>query len=208
LSSLPQFVVFEGLDGSGTSTQAALLEREWLRQGRLCMSTAEPSSGPVGNMIRQAMKGRVLFQANPEGFDRQMAYLFAADRFDHLHNDVDGILPMMAKGFSVISTRYYFSSFAYHCTDESHWQLVARLNEDFPKPDLLVYLRNPVDESIRRLDKRPVRDSYEHADKLTIVARNFERILSEYAGNKLALDATLPPEDIHASILGRLQGLT
>ena len=203
----PLFVVFEGLDGSGTSTQATLLEREWQRQGRACLATSEPSSGPVGTMIRQTFKGRIRFQEAPEAFDRQMAYLFAADRFDHLYNDIDGIVPMMAKGFSVISTRYYFSSFAYHCTDESHWQLVARLNEDFPKPDLLIYLRNPVEESIRRLDRRPIRDSYERADKLTVVAHNYERVVSQYAGNKLVLDATREPHDIHASILGGLEAL-
>lgn len=201
----PKFIVFEGLDGSGTSTQANLLELEWQRKGSLCLLTAEPSSGPVGQMIRQTFKGRIRFQEAEDSFDRQMAYLFAADRFDHLHNDVDGILPMMARGYSVISTRYYFSSFAYHCTDESHWKLVARLNEDFPQPDLLVYLRNPVAESIKRLDRRPTRDSYERADKLEIVAENYERVVSEYMGKKLILDATRNPGEIHTEIVHHLE---
>lgn len=201
----PKFVVFEGLDGSGTSTQASLLELEWQRKGHLCMLTSEPSSGPVGQMIRQTFKGRIRFQEEKESFDRQMAYLFAADRFDHLHNDVDGILPMMAKGFSVISTRYYFSSFAYHCTEESHWKLITRLNEDFPNPSLLIYLRNPVAESIKRLDRRPIRDSYERTEKLEIAARNYERVVSEYAGNKLILDATRSATEIHADIVRHIE---
>lgn len=201
----PIFVVFEGLDGSGTSTQASLLEKAWLVSGRKVMLTCEPSPGPVGTLIRQAFKGRIKFPSDPEQFDRQMAYLFAADRFDHLYNDIDGVIPMMARGTSIISTRYYFSSFAYHCTNESHWELVHRLNDDFPQPDLLVYLRNPVDESIRRLERRCTLDSYEQPDKLAIVAENYERILSEFDGAKLVLDATLPPNEIHKVILGKLE---
>lgn len=200
----PQFIVFEGLDGSGTSTQASMLERAWAEVGRNTMLTCEPSSGPVGNLIRQAFKGRIKFQTDSQHFDQQMAYLFAADRFDHLYNDIDGVIPKMRQGTSVISTRYYFSSFAYHCTDDSHWELIQRLNQDFPAPDLLIYLRNPVVESVRRLKKRTTLDSYEQPEKLTIVAENYERILSEYQGRKLILDATLPPDLIHASILKEL----
>lgn len=198
------FVVFEGLDGSGTSTQATMLQRHWLAEGRKVMLTSEPSPGPVGSLIRQAFKGRISFQANSERFDCQMAYLFAADRFDHLYNDIDGVFPMLDQDVSVISTRYYFSSFAYHCTDESHWELVQRLNRDFPPPDLLIYLRNPVAESVRRLEQRTTLDSYEKAEKLAVVAANYERVLREFAGEKLILDATNNPNEIHAAVLERL----
>lgn len=201
----PRFIVFEGLDGSGTSTQAAMLERAWVDDGHKVMLTSEPSSGPVGNLIRQAFKGRVKFQTDPEQFDQQMAYLFAADRFDHLYNDIDGVVPMMNRGLSIISTRYYFSSFAYHCTNESNWELVRRLNMDFPVPDLLVYLRNPVNESVRRLGQRHTLDSYEKADKLAIVEKNYERLLQEFEGPKLVLDATLNRDEIHAEVRGRLE---
>jgi len=169
------------------------------------MLTCEPSAGPVGNLIRTAFKGRVQFQANAQEFDKQMAYLFAADRFDHLYNDVDGVVKAIESGISVISTRYYFSSYAYHCTQESDWDLVRRLNQDFPLPDLLVYLRNPVTESLRRLEQRTTLDSYEKADKLTIVAKNYERILAEYTGRKLILDATQPPGKIHEAIYRELE---
>jgi len=201
----PKFVVFEGLDGSGTSTQASLLEGAWIRSGRKVMLTCEPSPGPVGNLIRLAFKGRVNFQSDRELFDEQMAYLFAADRFDHLHNDVDGVIPMMGKGVSIVSTRYYFSSFAYHCTKECHWDLVRRLNLDFPAPDLTVYLRNSVDESMRRLGSRAVLDSYEEEHKLTQVYENYERIFREYEGAKLIIDATLNPSEIHSRVIRELE---
>lgn len=184
-----------------------MLEQAWIHAGRSTMLTCEPSSGPVGNLIRQAFKGRVKFQADLQRFDQQMAYLFAADRFDHLYNDIDGIVNIMQQGTSVISTRYYFSSFAYHCTDDSHWDLIHRLNQDFPEPDLLIYLRNPVAESMRRLQKRTTLDSYEQPDKLTVVAENYERILRDYRGKKLILDATAPPDLIHATIIKELNSI-
>jgi len=51
-----KFIVFEGLDGSGTSTQANLLERRLVSEGQRCHLTSEPSAGPVGQMIRQSFK--------------------------------------------------------------------------------------------------------------------------------------------------------
>ena len=203
--NVAQFVVLEGLDGSGTSTQGKLLEEKWAREGRKCILTSEPSSGPVGQMIRQIFKGRMKFQEDPAGFDRQMAYLFAADRYDHLYNDTDGVEPMMNRGYSVISTRYYFSSFAYHCSTPKSWELVERLNADFPQPTLLVYLRNSVDESMKRLTSRPTLDSYETEDKLRLVSNNYERIVGEYPGAKLILDAKHSPTQIHEAISNRLK---
>lgn len=205
--SSAKFIVFEGLDGSGTSTQAALLEKRLNQEGHRCHLTSEPSAGPIGQMIRQAFKGRLRFSQEPDRFDQQMAHLFSADRFDHLYNEWDGVLPMLARGMTVISTRYFFSSYAYHCTRDGDWALVERLNRDFPNPDLLVYLRNPVDESVRRLQARATLDSYETPDKLSQVSENYNRILNDYPGCKVVIDATRPPQDIHEIIVQHLKDL-
>ena len=200
-----KFIVFEGLDGSGTSTQAALLEKRLVQDGHRCHLTSEPSAGPVGQMIRQAFKGRLRFSQASDRFDQQMAHLFSADRFDHLYNEWDGVMPTLERGMTVISTRYFFSSFAYHCTREEDWALVERLNRDFPNPDLLVYLRNPVAESVRRLQSRTTLDSYETPDKLSQVSANYDRILDDYPGRKVVIDATRPASDIHEDILQKLR---
>lgn len=200
-----KFIVFEGLDGSGTSTQATLLEKRLIQEGHRCHLTSEPSTGPVGQMIRQAFKGRLRFSQEPDRFDHQMAHLFSADRFDHLYNEWDGVLPTLARGTTVISTRYFFSSYAYHCTCEEDWALVERLNRDFPNPDLLIYLRNPVAESVRRLQSRTTLDSYETPDKLSQVSANYDRILSRYPGHKVVIDATRPVQDIHETIVMSLK---
>lgn len=201
----PKFIVFEGLDGSGTSTQASLLEKHLNQKGLCCHLTSEPSAGPIGQMIRQAFKGRLCFSQVSEQFDQQMAYLFSADRFDHLYNEWDGIVTMLSRGMTVISTRYFFSSYAYHCTRDEDWALVERLNRDFPNPDILVYLRNPVDESVRRLQTRATLDSYETPDKLSQVSANYDRLLDRYPGRKVVIDATRPAQDIHEEIVQHLE---
>lgn len=202
-----KFIVFEGLDGSGTSTQSQMLKEALQVGGNKVHLTCEPSNGPIGNMIRQAMQGRIIFSKQDDKFDQQMAYLFAADRYDHLNNQIDGIIKLVDEGFYVISTRYFFSSFAYHVTDSESEQLVQRLNADFPNPDLLIYLDNPVESSVKRLNSRTVLDRYEEENKLSIVANNYQRIVSGYTGEKLILSAIDSKDSIHKKILEKVESL-
>jgi dTMP kinase len=208
------FIVFEGIDGSGTSTQSQLLNNHFLNTGKVCYTTCEPSDGPVGTLIRQAFKGRTTlskgpnpFFSNGDLFDEQMAYLFAADRHDHLFNDVDGVIPLKAKGAIVISTRYYFSSLAYHCNSSTDYEMVKSLNARFPEPDLVVYFDNKVSESIKRMSNRAFKDEYENANKLNIVKSNYDKIFSDYKGELLVVDASLPRQEIHQLIIKKSEGI-
>ncbi|MEI7869350.1 MAG: dTMP kinase [Candidatus Methylumidiphilus sp.] len=201
------FIVFEGIDGSGTSTQAIMLRDRLSANGYAVTLTSEPSEGPIGNMIRQGMKGRLQFSSNPMLFDKQMAYLFAADRHDHLHNDVDGVIKLTGKGNHVISTRYFFSSYAYHSDSGDSLAFVKKLNEAFPKPDLVIYLRNSVECSIQRMANRAHKDAYENEQKLTKVGRNYDDIFSEYDGSLIILDAKDEPDVIHYNIYNQVRKL-
>ena len=194
------FIVFEGIDGSGTSTQAILLKNKLLENKYATILTSEPSEGPIGNMIRQGMKGRLQFTKDPMSFDKQMAYLFAADRYDHLHNDIDGVFKLTAQHTHVISTRYFFSSYAYHSNDQDSLAFVKKLNENFPNPDLVIYLKNSVECSMERMANRSHRDAYENEHKLTQVGSNYDRIFLEYSGTLLTLDATKDPTSLHQTI--------
>jgi dTMP kinase len=199
------FIVFEGIDGSGTSTQASMLRDTLQAEARHAILTAEPSEGPIGNMIRQAMKGRIKFADDSEKFDAQMAYLFAADRHDHLYNPVDGVQKLLAEGKHVISTRYYFSSLAYHAKNADELAFVTGLNAHFPAPDLVIYLRNRVELSMQRMARRAHQDVYENPDKLTLVAQNYEQIFADYHGEVLAIDATLAIDEIARRILEKVR---
>lgn len=206
-----KFIVFEGIDGSGTSTQSELLRTTLTKGGIKCHTTCEPSNGPIGNMIRQIFKGRLQVSTginpNIKGgslFDEQMAYLFAADRHDHLYNTTDGISKLLSEGTHVISTRYYFSSYAYHCLHQADFDLVKSLNSRFPAPDIVIYLDNPTDTSINRLNERVFKETYETKEKLTLAKNNYEKAFNEYTGKLLRIDATLDIESIHKKILAEV----
>lgn len=195
------FIVFEGIDGSGTSTQSSLLKEYFTDKSSNVILTYEPSSGPIGNLIREALKKRVIFAEDSKRFDEQMAYLFAADRCDHLYNPVDGVCKFLNNNFSVISTRYYFSSLAYHCSSPEEFDFVQTLNERFPNPDLVIYVDIPVEVALTRISQRSSIDIYENQEKLTKVRNNYKNIFLNYEGLVLKVDGTQQQEAIHQQIV-------
>ncbi|MEH2402835.1 dTMP kinase [Nostoc sp.] len=199
------FIVFEGIDGSGTSTQAALLKDYLLFKDYKAVLTCEPSSGPIGNLIRESMKRRVNFVNDSKKFDEQMAYLFAADRHDHLYNDVDGVFKLMEKHINVISTRYYFSSLAYHCSNDDEFKFVKNLNCKFPKPDLVIYIDISLETALARLGNRSSIDMYENREKLLEVKENYAKIFKDYSGAYLIIDGNDKINCVHDKIVSFIE---
>src|ERR1700738_411689 len=105
--SIPRFVVFEGLDGAGTTTQSFLLAKALRRRGIPTEVTQEPTSGHFGAALRQIVEGRLTVDP------LTLAKGFAADRSDHLHNESNGIEKALASGSFVICDRYLLSSLDY-----------------------------------------------------------------------------------------------
>lgn len=200
----PKFIVFEGIDGSGSSTQAAQLHHYLQGQGQKAVLSPEPSGGLLGKVIREALRQRIDFHQDPQRFNQQMAYLFASDRHDHLYNQIDGVFKLLADGFWVITTRYYFSSLAYNAHSEADFQFVAGLNQHFPNPDLVIYFDLPVAVSMARLSDRSFQEIYETQDYLTKVRANYEKIFANYQDPLLRLDATQPMDTIHQRIRSHL----
>lgn len=131
------FIVLEGLDGAGTTTQAKELVRRLEEAGERAHFTAEPSSGPIGSQIRMMLAGR-LRGYRGAGWDRRsLALLFAADRLDHLACDIE---PKLASGMHVVCDRYVLSSLAYQGLDNpADW--VGEINRYAIPPDLTFFLR-------------------------------------------------------------------
>ena len=201
------FIVLEGIDGSGTSTQSELLQEYFISQGEKAVISPEPSSGIIGNLIRQALKKRILFTEDADLFDEQMAYLFAADRHDHLYNDVDGVFKLIEDGFHVISTRYYFSSLAYNCQTPEQFNFVSKLNHKFPNPDLAIYLDISPEVSLHRIKDRSFKEVYETKDKLSKVRKNYQNIFVNYADNLLIIDGTKDIVEINHKIISSIENI-
>lgn len=199
---MPLFIVFEGIDGSGKTTQAQLLQDYLLDRGEKAILSPEPSTGIIGHSIREfALQKKHFFTTDSDRFDEQMAYLFAADRYYHLYNDVDGVFKSIADGYHVLTTRYYFSSIAYNSQTPAQSDLVKRLNRDFPNPDLVIYLDIPVKIGLARLDDRSIKEVYETETKLTKVRENYENIFNTYQGKILKIDARRSATEIYQEII-------
>lgn len=201
------FIVFEGIDSSGKTTQAELLKNSLIANQEQAVISSEPSNGIIGNLIRQALKQRIIFSKDRDLFDRQMAYLFAADRHDHLYNDVDGVFKLIQDNYHVISTRYYFSSLAYNCDSIEQFDFIQKLNDRFPNPDLTIYIDIPIEVSLARLQNRSLQEIYETKAKLTKVRQQYQQIFAAYQGEAIAIDGTQDQQDIHQTIVAQVQAI-
>lgn len=144
-----KFIVFEGIDGSGKSTQVKMLKERMKKEGRDCYVTMEPTDSPIGSLIHQFMTGRIKTD------NRVIAALFVADRLDHLLNDVNGIVNKISNGITVISDRYYFSSFAYQSVDlPMDWLIKANEpGRTILRPTVTVFIDTDPDLAIERIEK-------------------------------------------------------
>jgi dTMP kinase len=143
-----RFIVLEGLDGAGTTTQSRLLAERLRLGGRKVHLTAEPSTGPVGALVRQVLTGRVAGGRGGEAFDRSaLALLFAADRKDHYRAE---IAPKLAGGVDVVCDRFTLSSLAYQGADLGDMRWVEQVNHGAASTDLVVFLRCRPEVALRR----------------------------------------------------------
>lgn len=202
-----KFVVIEGLDGAGTTTQSSRLAQRLVREGHAALLTHEPSDGPIGVMIRQMLAMRIVRQAadGPLPIDREsLALLFAADRLDHIESE---IRPALKAGSYVVSDRYYHSSFVYQgdVDGSDHFDIgwVRTLNERALKPDITFFVEADVELCLSRIEQRATRDIYESRDKLERLHTRYAQVFAELeaAGeNIVRLDASRPIDALHEAI--------
>jgi dTMP kinase len=172
---LRNFVVFEGGDGSGTSTQLALLRDKFAANGPngpILFPTAEPTGGVIGRLIRSALKKEPVLLPDP------LARLFAADRNEHIYAP-DGIIDRCKRGELVICDRFVLSSLVYQgieCGEDLPRSLSAR----FPAPALLFFLDIAPQIAQERLNNRPSLEIFEYLDFQTKVRERYLALLDEY----------------------------
>ncbi|MBP8726573.1 MAG: dTMP kinase [Saprospiraceae bacterium] len=193
------FIAFEGIDGSGKSTQLRLLADRLRREGHRVYCTSEPTDSPIGSVIRNVFKHRI------EADHRTIAALFAADRIDHLVNRTDGILAKLDEGFTVLCDRYYFSSYAYQGIHMPvDW--VIEINApavNMLRPDLHIYIDLEPAESMRRVHNgRSSTELYETTENLRAVRQQYLDCLNRFRPNEswCLLSGADSPEEVAKAV--------
>ena len=198
-----RFIVLEGLDGAGTTTQSRRLVERLNATARPAELHAEPTGGPMGRILRQVLRGE-LAVGGPER-ERIVGLLFAADRLDHVGAHVE---PALQAGRHVVSDRYLPSSLAYQSVFcDLDW--VRTINRYARVPDLTIFLDVPPKLGLARVAARTgVRERYEVQDTLERVLQGYRRWLQgPHDHPVVVLDGLRPIDDLAADIGDQVDSL-
>ncbi len=171
-----RFIVFEGIDGSGKTTQISLLQDRIQQQQIPCLVTREPTDGPIGSLIRQVLSNRLPMD------EAAMAALFAADRLDHLNNTTDGLCRQLEQGIAVLSDRYVLSTYAYQGVSlPLDWVMSLNLQAlRIHKPDCHLFIDVDPETALERIGRgRFHMDRYETKSQLTQVRQRYFDLIEQ-----------------------------
>jgi len=189
------FIVFEGIDGSGTTTHSKLAVNALNKMGLSSYWTCEPSSGAIGKLIREKLiSGKQLKMET-------MALLFAADRMDHVDTEIE---PNLSDGKIVVSDRYDLSSIIYQGVtgdgdplDNMDW--IETLNERIITEDMLIILDVPPQIALERRNRRNMKKEFYELDSLQEkLAYYYNEVKNKYPGlNIKVVDGNGSIEEVH-----------
>ncbi len=200
-----KFIVLEGLDGCGKSTQLKRLSERLQAQGERVILTAEPTGFETGGYLR-----RILSESQEKNMYLQAA-LFLADRLEHITHPETGILQYLEQGYTVICDRYYYSSFAYQGTaSDIDW--VMNINLGCPQmltPDLAIFLDVNPDTCKERIDQ--VREKPELYEKdlslMREIRNNFLTVFDKLKDRQTIaiIDANKSLDEVEKEIFDHVQ---
>lgn len=200
-----KFIVFEGLDGSGKSSQIKLAADKLKSRGEKVYVTAEPTDSETGRYLREILSNSISKDMHLQ------AALFLADRIEHVTNSESGIKKYLDDGYTVICDRYYYSSLAYQGKSgecDLDWVLELNLGCDkLIKPDICFFLDVNPETCKSRIDE--TRSNVELYEKSVELMKNtrqgFLEVLSllesEYGHNIVRIDANDSIDNISKEIM-------
>ncbi|MBD3156190.1 MAG: dTMP kinase [Candidatus Aenigmarchaeota archaeon] len=197
MSMKPLFIVFEGPDGSGLSTQSKLL-MEWLRsQNEKVLLTKEPTNSMIGGIIRSVLKKE--WEVDMKTF----ALLFSADRAYHLSSQIE---PALKDGYHVVCDRYILSTLAFN-VEEGTLGWLKQLNSKFKEPDFVFVLDVPGEVCVNRIKRsRFGMEFFEEPDKLNSIRRNYKDLRDYFPNTHIIKGDNRPPSEINKEIIGIIKG--
>jgi dTMP kinase len=185
------FIVIEGLDGSGKTTQAKLLARKLEKTHRVLL-TAEPSCGKIGAFIREDC----LYEEKRLPTEAE-ALLFAADRIEHMYSEVK---PALDDGKLVICDRYVYSSLAYQGGAGLSLEWIKTINARALQPDFSIFIDVPPEQVIERLQrKKSVMETLETQQKVREVYLKYVE-----KGELVRIDGNKPKDAVADELFARV----
>ncbi len=202
---LKNFIVFEGIDGSGTTTQIKKLAERFPKEK--VFVSAEPTKNETGLFLRRMLKGE--FSVN----EKTASFLFAADRCEHLYGK-NGILEQIQNGKIALSDRYFFSSLAYQSVSCGK-NFPEHLNSFFPLPEILFYFKINPEISINRVTARGEKtEIYEKIEFQKKTADIYDQVINSYKEKEksqgmkiITIDAEKPIDEISEIIWSSLKNI-
>lgn len=194
-----KFIAFEGIDGSGKSTQVLKLTERLRKEGVAVHQTFEPTDGPIGRMIRD------IFSHKMKADHRTIAGLFVADRLHHLLEPKNGVLKFLDEGSHVVMDRYLFSSYAYQGAHvDMEWVISANAESArILQPDLYVFIDLEPSKALERLAAgRSELEIFETRENLRMVYDQYRIVLDRFGDrhNILRVDGDRSPETVAQEI--------
>lgn len=185
------FIAFEGLDGSGSTTQVERLAKNLRKIGKEVFTTKEPTNNLVGGLIRGVLTKQ--WQIPAEG----LQLLYAADRSHHLSHE---IIPNLEQGNFVITDRYAFSSIAFGSIDiPVKW--LKEINKNFIQPDMTFFVKVRPEVCIERIGRRGNNfELFEEKKKLEKTLATYELLAQDESNGFVIIDGEKEIEDIEKEI--------
>lgn len=198
-----KFIVLEGIDGSGKTTQAQIIA------GKLpnAVYTKEPTTGPIGQFIREGIAGGGNLPP------AALQHLLSADRAVH----EEEVKKLLQEGKTVISDRYLWSSVAYGMADREGTdytdgevllvaQSILSMYHQFLLPDLTIYLTASIDTVMKRIDEMgKEREMYEHRDKLELIKKGYDWLLTQFPKEFIVVDGERAVDVVTKDILSKVK---
>jgi len=183
-------IAFEGLDGSGLSTQAIKLKEYLSSKGKNIALTKEPTDGLIGGLIKASLRKE--WRTNPSA----LQFLFAADRAHHLSNEIE---PSIKKGKLVITDRYILSSLAFGAIDVN-MNFLKQLNSPFRRPDLTFIIDTQPRICMQRIKKsRFSVELFEDEQRLIAIRNNYLSLKNHFTGTFI-IDGNKSVEEVFTEI--------
>jgi len=206
-----KFIVFEGIDGSGKTTQIEKVKEALFKKGtKDIVTTKEPTENIVGELIHKILQKKVKVEKT------SLQYLFCADRAMHLKEVIE---PNLKEGRLVLSDRYFWSSVAYGLQDKGVLdyesldsmlvlESILSMYDQFLLPDLTFYLNVSAETAFKRLKEKKKLDLYEQKEKLVNIVKGYKLLIDKFPQNFIVIDGEKSEQEVTGEILSHLSTLS